>query len=51
MLGHRQKTVCTEWDSQEFFREMGRLLQTAERWTNLEITNVGVEKVLDESSK
>jgi len=48
VLGYRQKTVCTQWDSQEFFREVGRLLHSVERWTNLEITNVGVEKVLEE---
>jgi len=48
VLGHRQKTVCTEWDTQEYFREMGQLLYTVKRWTNLKVTNVNVEKVLDE---
>lgn len=48
VLGQRQKTVCSEWDTQEYFREMGQLLHSVERWTNLEITDVSVEKILEE---
>ena len=49
VLGHKQKTVCTEWDSQAYFREMGQMLHTVKRWANLEITDVKVEKVLEEA--
>ena len=31
VLGHRQKTVCAQWDSQEYFREMGRMLHKAKQ--------------------
>ena len=45
VLGNRGKSICSEWDSEEFFREMGKLLHKARRWTNLEITDAKVEKV------
>ena len=49
VLGHQQKSVCSEWDSEAYFREMGQILHAVKRWTNLKITDVNVEKVLEES--
>ncbi len=48
VMGDKGKSICSEWDSEQYFREMGRLLHKARRWTNLEITDVKVEKVLEE---
>ena len=45
ILGNRGKSICSEWDSEEFFREMGMLLHKARRWTNPEITDAKVEKI------
>ena len=45
VLGNKGKSMCSEWDSAEFFREMGRLLNKAKRWANLEITDAKVEKI------
>ena len=47
VLGDKGESMCTEWDSEEFFREMGKLLHKARQWQNLEITNLKVEKVLE----
>ena len=47
VLGNKGKSVCSEWDSEGFFREMGKLLHKARRWGNLEISDVKVEKVLE----
>ena len=48
VMGDKSKSMCSEWDSEQYFREMGKLLHKAQRWTNLEITDVKVEKVLEE---
>jgi hypothetical protein len=48
VLGHKQKTVCSTWDSQEYFREMGRYLHKARHRANLEIADVNVEKVREQ---
>lgn len=45
VLGNRETSVCSEWDSQEFFKAMGRLLNKVRLWTNLDITDVKIEKV------
>ncbi len=49
VLGHKQKAVCSQWETQEYFREMGRLLHKAKHWANLEITDVSVEKVMEKT--
>ena len=48
VLGDKGKSVCSDWDSQKYFREMGKLLHKTRRWANLEITDVKVEKVLEQ---
>ena len=40
--------MCTEWDSEKFFGEMGKLLHKARRWTGVKITDAKVEKVLEQ---
>ncbi len=50
VLGNKGKSVCSDWDSAEYFSEIGRLLHKARRWANLEITDVKVEKVSGENN-
>ena len=45
VLGNIDKSLCSEWGSEEFFREMGKLLHKARKWANLEVTDVKVVKV------
>lgn len=47
VLGDKRKSIYSEWDSEEYFSEMGRLLHKAGRFAKLEITDVKVEKVLE----
>jgi len=49
VMGDKGKSMCSEWESERYFRVMGKLLHKARRWTNLEITDVRVEKVLEKS--
>ncbi len=48
VLGNKGESVCSDWDSAEYFSEIGRLLHKARRWANLEVTDVKVEKVLEQ---
>ena len=48
VLGHQGKTVCSEWDSEAYFRKMGKLLHKVRRWANLEVADPKIEKVLEE---
>ncbi len=50
VLGNKGESVCSDWDSAEYFSEIGRLLHKARRWANLEITDVKVEKVSGENN-
>ena len=45
VIGDKSKSICSQWNSEEFFREMGKLLHKARRWVKLEIADVNVEKV------
>jgi hypothetical protein len=47
VLGDKGTSMCSEWDSAEYFSEMGRLLHKARRFTKLDITDVKVDKVLE----
>ena len=47
VLGDKGMSMCSEWDSEAFFSEMGRLLHKARRFAGLEITDVKVEKVME----
>ena len=48
VLGHQKKAVCSEWNSEEYFRKMGQLLFKVKRWTNLEVRDAKIEKVSEE---
>ncbi len=47
VLGNKGMSMCSEWDSEAYFSEMGRLLHKARRFARLEITDVKVEKVME----
>lgn len=48
VMGDKGKSLCTQWDTEDFFRVIGQLIRKAERWANAKITNVKIEKVLEE---
>ncbi len=47
VLGDKDTSMCSEWDSAEYFSEVGRLLHKARRFSKPDITDVKVEKALE----